>query len=73
MVDMLSQLTAPLAQFSREHSAKINEMSQNIDPSNLEQVTQIRQEWMKVTMAMELQSAIMSRLEKAIDTMISKM
>lgn len=73
MTDLLTQVTQPLSKFSSETSAKIAEMSKNIDPTNMEQVTKMRQEWMKVTMSMELQSAIMSRLEKAVDTMISKM
>lgn len=73
MSDMLSEITIPLAKFRDVHSAKIEEMSKHIDPSNLQQVTELRMEWQKVTMAMELQSAVMSRLEKAIDSMIQKM
>ena len=73
MSDLLAQITGPISEFSTTHSARMQELSQNVDPTNLQQVTDIRMEWQKVTMAMQLQSALMSRLEKAIDSMISKM
>ena len=73
MSDLLSQITSPISTYATEHSVNVANMSKNIDPSNMEDVTKLRMEWQKVTMAMELQSAMMSRLEKAIDTMISKM
>lgn len=73
MMDMISKIAQPLNDFTTEHNKNIaSMMNKGIDPSNLKQVTELRMEWQKVTLGMELQSSLLSRLEKACETMINK-
>ncbi|MCY4325013.1 MAG: hypothetical protein OXC81_03190 [Betaproteobacteria bacterium] len=73
MSDLMNAITQPFTTAGSEQQADLGALAETLDVTNPEQVNEYTRQWNKYSAELMVEASTLKRLEKLLETLISKM
>ena len=73
MTDLMNAITQPFTSAGSQQQADLGSLAATLDVTNPEQVNEYTRQWNKYSAELMVEASTLKRLEKLLETLISKM